>query len=100
MKLKWTQSAYEKGKYVNPGDEFEADDTTAKTLIEQGRAEAVGGKDAKHEDDDSPVDNLTVHQAADKISRMLSKEKLQGIASTDQRAGVQEAAKKRLAELG
>ena len=103
MKLKWTASAYEKGEYVNAGDEFEADDDQAQTLISQGRAVAVGGGKPKSEggeDEDSPVDNVTAAEAIEKIAHMRSKDKLQAIADSDQRVTVQDAAKKRLQELG
>lgn len=48
----------------------------------------------------SPVVDQTADEARDHISRMRSAEKLQEIIDTDQRVTVQEAARKRLAELG
>lgn len=49
---------------------------------------------------DSPVADMTVPEATDKISRMTSKDRLQEIADTDTRQGVKDAASKRLQELG
>lgn len=69
----------------------------------KGVSKSATVKGVKEEGDDaetSEVANLTVTEAADKISRMRSKEHLQSIADTDKRQGVTEAAKKRLAELG
>lgn len=49
---------------------------------------------------DDPVADVTATEAIDKIGRMRSKEQLQTIVDTDQRATVKAAAEKRLGELG
>lgn len=48
----------------------------------------------------SEVADLTVPLATERIAGMRSKEKLQHIVDNDTRSTVQEAAKKRIAELG
>lgn len=50
-------------------------------------------------DDTSEVAGMNVHEAAEKISRMRSKDHLHHIIDTDSRKGVIDAATKRLAEL-
>lgn len=54
---------------------------------------------ASEPDTHSPVGDELAPEAIDEIGRMRSKEKLQSIIDSDERVTVQEAARKRLAEL-
>lgn len=71
--------------------------------VEQEAVEIVPAvakeQEAEPEEETSEVADLLVPDAADKISRMKSVEKLQHIAATDKRHGVISAANKRLEEL-
>jgi hypothetical protein len=68
------------------------------TMKGEAKAAAVTGVKSD-EDEESPVDSLTVPEAAARIATMRSKDKLQHIIDNDKRTGAVEAAKKRLAEL-
>jgi hypothetical protein len=69
---------------------------TAPTSATSSAASAdTGSGEAKSE-----VADLGADEAVDSISRFRSREKLQAIADSDKRKSVQEAARKRLEELG
>jgi hypothetical protein len=65
----------------------------------QGDETTVVVEDEADEELESPLADANADEAIDRISRMRSPEKLQEVIDTDPRVTVQEAARRRLAEL-
>lgn len=64
--------------------------------VEQDKPNVAGGKEEGGED---PVGDMSADEAKDKISRMMSTDKLEQIVVNDKRVSVQKAAQARLDEL-
>lgn len=78
--------------------------TAAKNMEEAEKA-SEGSEDSTDAEDSAsegtnPVENLNATDAADKVSRMRSKDRLKFIADNDARSSVKSAAQKRLEEMG
>jgi hypothetical protein len=67
-------------------------------VTKKAKAEAAEASEDE-EEPTSPVHDLTVEEAQDRISRMTSTAKLEAIIDSDKRKGVHGAAEKRLEEL-
>ena len=78
---------------------LEIAEEVAKQQPEMFATIAVVTEKSQPESAESPVANDNAHEAVEKIANMRSKDKLHGIADNDHRVTVQEAAKKRLAEI-
>ena len=77
-------------------------DTATGKAVQQTQAQPSQTKAAKQsdDDDDSPVSDTNADEAIATVQKMRSRDRLQHVADNDKRKSVQDAARKRLVELG